>query len=168
MGSDALAGVADVVSAVVIRPATPRDLPEVLEIERAVFSDPWSPDSFEPEFTDEYGFFHVAELNGAVVGYVIARIVARQGEIANIAVAPSHRGTGIGGQLLDAAIVASDAGQCEAVWLEVRVSNDAARRLYTSRGFELIGRRKRYYRLPVEDALVLRRDPVAIEAPAPK
>ena len=143
----------------VIRPAAPPDLPGILAIERAVFSDPWSPDSFAPEFTDEYSFFQVAEVDGAVAGYVIARIVARQGEIANIAVAPPHRGTGLGGKLLDVAVAAADVEHCEAVWLEVRVSNEAARGLYASRGFELIGRRQRYYRLPVEDALVLRRDP---------
>jgi [ribosomal protein S18]-alanine N-acetyltransferase len=44
------------------------------------------------------------------------------------------------------------------VWLEVRPSNAAARRLYESRGFQLIGRRRGYYRAPVEDALVMRRE----------
>lgn len=146
-------------SAIVIRPAALHDLPTILRIERLVFSDPWSPDSFAPEFTDEYTFFRVAEVDGDVAGYVIARIVARQGEIANIAVDPARQGVGIGGRLLDAAVEAAESAVCEAVWLEVRVSNDPARRLYASRRFEAIGRRKGYYRLPVEDALVLRRSP---------
>jgi len=156
------------VSSVSIRPAVPDDLPGILAIERVVFGDPWSPDSFTPEFTDEYSFFRVAELDGVVAGYVLARIVARQGEIANIAVALEHRGTGLGGLLLDAAVAAAEAQQCEAVWLEVRESNDPARRLYASRGFAQIGRRRRYYRLPVEDALVLRREPGAIGMTAPE
>ena len=142
---------------VVLRQARVSDLDAVLRIEHRVFSDPWSPESFAPEFDDPYTWFHVAEIDGAMVGYVVARIVAQQGEIANIAVNPAFQSTGLGGKLLDAAIAAAEAAECEAVWLEVRVSNDPARRLYASRGFEMIGRRRGYYRSPVEDALVLRR-----------
>jgi ribosomal-protein-alanine N-acetyltransferase len=143
-------------SGALIRVACLPDLPGILTIEREVFSDPWSPESFAPEFDDEYSWFRVMEVDGLVAGYIVARIVAEQGEIANIAVHPSHRGTGLGGKLLDAAVAACDAGLCEAVWLEVRVSNAEARRLYGSRGFVEIGRRRGYYRTPVEDALVLR------------
>lgn len=155
-------------SGATIRLAVPDDLAGILAIEHVAFSDPWSADSFRPEFSDEYTFFSVAVVDGVIAGYVIARIVARQGEIANIAVAPAQRGSGLGGQLLDAAVAAAEAAECEAVWLEVRESNTAARQLYTSRGFVLIGRRRRYYRLPVEDALVLRRDPAVFAAPAPQ
>ncbi|HYW51373.1 MAG TPA: ribosomal protein S18-alanine N-acetyltransferase [Gemmatimonadaceae bacterium] len=146
-----------------LRAALPADLDDILAIERAVFSDPWSPASFTPEFTDPYTWFRVAAVDGHVRGYVIAHIVARQGEIANIAVSPAHQGSGLGGALLDGAVAAAEAESCEAVWLEVRVSNEAARRLYASRGFEPIGRRRGYYRLPVEDALVLRRGPLTAE-----
>lgn len=140
-----------------LRAAAVCDLSAILAIEQRVFSDPWSPDSFAPEFDDPYTWFRVVELDGVVAGYVVARIVAQQGEIANIAVDPAHQGAGLGGRLLDGAIAAAEADACEAVWLEVRVSNDPARRLYASRGFEPIGRRKGYYRAPLEDALVLRR-----------
>lgn len=164
MGGGARASAAAHVSEVTVRQATRDDLDGILAIERLAFSDPWSPDSFAPEFDDPYTWFRVAEQDGVIIGYVVARIVARQGEIANIAVAPSHRATGVGGRLLDAAVAAAEAAECEAVWLEVRVSNEAARRLYGSRQFELIGRRKGYYRLPVEDALVLRRRAGAAQA----
>lgn len=140
-----------------MRLARASDLDAILTIEHRVFSDPWSPASFAPEFSDPYTWFSVAEIDGIVSGYAIARIVAKQGEIANIAVDPAHQRSGLGGKLLDAAMVAADAAECEAVWLEVRVSNEPARRLYESRGFEPIGRRRGYYRTPVEDALVLRR-----------
>ena len=140
-----------------MRLARASDLDAILTIEHRVFSDPWSPASFAPEFNDPYTWFSVAEIDGIVSGYAIARIVAKQGEIANIAVDPAHQRSGLGGKLLDAAVVAADAADCEAVWLEVRVSNEPARRLYESRGFEPIGRRRGYYRTPVEDALVLRR-----------
>lgn len=143
-----------------LRPATAADLAAILAIEHAVFTDPWAPASFESEFDDPYGWFHVAvddDDGGAVVGYAMARFVAGEGEVMNIAVVPARRGHGLGGTLLDAALAAASAANCDAMWLEVRVSNTAARRLYDSRGFELVGRRRGYYRRPVEDALVLRR-----------
>ncbi len=155
-------------SAITLRIARPQDLDAILRIERLVFSDPWSPESFAPEFDDPYTWFRVIEMDGRIAGYVTARIVARQGEIANIAVDPAHQGTGLGGRLLDAAIDAALAEGCEAVWLEVRVSNAPARGLYASRGFEPIGRRRAYYRAPVEDALVLRRPGLMSTASAEK
>ena len=164
MGGRACAYDATRVSTLALRLARATDLAAILHIEHCVFSDPWSPDSFAPEFSDPYSWFCVAEIDGVVSGYVIARIVARQGEIANIAVAPLRQRTGLGGTLLDAAVDAAEAAECEAVWLEVRVSNNAARRLYESRGFAPIGRRRGYYRTPVEDALVLRRTRTAADA----
>jgi [ribosomal protein S18]-alanine N-acetyltransferase len=157
MGSGARPRVANGVTSVAVRQARKSDLDAILRIEHRVFSDPWSPESFAPEFDDPYTWFRVAESDAGLVGYVVARIVAQQGEIANIAIDPEHQRNGLGGVLLDAAVEAAEAAECEAVWLEVRLSNDAARRLYASRGFELIGRRRSYYRAPVEDALVLRR-----------
>jgi [ribosomal protein S18]-alanine N-acetyltransferase len=149
-----------------VRRAVVGDLEAVLAIEHAVFSDAWSADSFAPEFDDPYAWFSVYEMGEAIVGYVVARIVAGQAEIANIAVDPSAQRRGIGGHLLDAAIVAASSADCEAVWLEVRPSNPAAQCLYASRGFEVIGRRPGYYRLPVEDALVMRRDLSGAAPPA--
>jgi ribosomal-protein-alanine acetyltransferase len=141
-----------------LRPATPADLAAILAIEHAVFTDPWAPTSFESEFGDPYGWFHVAvDEDGTVVGYAMARFVAGEGEVMNIAVVPARRGQGVGGTLLDASLAAATAAECDAMWLEVRVSNGSARRLYESRGFVLVGRRRGYYRRPVEDALVLRR-----------
>jgi [ribosomal protein S18]-alanine N-acetyltransferase len=162
MGGGECARLAARMSGMQLRVARLTDLSAILQIEARAFSDPWSPESFAPEFDDPYSWFRVLELDGVLVGYTIARIVAQQGEIANIAVDPSQQRTGLGGVLLDAAIAAAEAAACEAVWLEVRVSNTPARRLYESRGFELIGRRRGYYREPVEDALVLRRSPTVV------
>jgi ribosomal-protein-alanine N-acetyltransferase len=79
-----------------------------------------------------------------------------EGEIANLAVAPDWRGRGIGALLLVTAITAARSRDATALYLEVRDSNDAARALYAAHGFLEVGRRRRYYRKPVEDALVLR------------
>ena len=141
-----------------IGPATVHDLASVASIERAAFSDPWSLRSFREALDSAAVYFACARRDdGGVLGYVVAWFVADQGEIANIAVAPDHRGQGVGRMLLDAALGEAGARGISAVFLEVRDSNQRARELYASRGFEEVGRRRRYYRRPVEDAIVLRR-----------
>jgi [ribosomal protein S18]-alanine N-acetyltransferase len=138
--------------------ATVHDLASVAAIERAAFSDPWSLRSFREALDSASVYFACARSDaGSVVGYVVAWFVADQGEIANIAVAPDQRGRGVGRALLDAALGEAAARGISAVYLEVRDSNQRARELYASRGFEEVGRRRRYYRRPVEDAIVLRR-----------
>ena len=138
--------------------ATVHDLGPVAAIERATFSDPWSLRSFREALDSASVYFACARSDaGSVVGYVVAWFVADQGEIANIAVAPDERGRGVGRALLDAALGEAAARGISAVYLEVRDSNQRARELYASRGFEEVGRRRRYYRRPVEDAIVLRR-----------
>ena len=141
-----------------IGPAKVHDLASVAVIERTAFSDPWSLRSFREALDSGSVYFACARSDaGSVLGYVVAWFVADQGEIANIAVAPDQRGRGVGRALLDAALGEAAARGIAAVFLEVRDSNQRARELYASRGFEEVGRRRRYYRRPVEDAIVLRR-----------
>ena len=138
--------------------ATVHDLASVATIERTAFSDPWSLRSFREALDSASVYFACARSDaGGVLGYVVAWFVADQGEVANIAVAPDQRGHGVGRALLDAALGEAAARGITAVYLEVRDSNQRARELYASRGFEEVGRRRRYYRRPVEDAIVLRR-----------
>jgi [ribosomal protein S18]-alanine N-acetyltransferase len=134
------------------------DVAAISEIERAAFSDPWSARSFRDALEHPAVYFGCARSDaGDVQGYVVAWFVADEGEIANLAVAPEAWGGGIGRALLDAALDEAASRNVESVYLEVRDSNARARRLYQSRGFEEVGRRKGYYRRPVEDAIVLRR-----------
>ena len=134
------------------------DIVAITEIEREAFSDPWSARSFRDALEHPAVYFGCARSDdGAVLGYVVAWFVADEGEIANLAVSPEGWGSGIGRALLDAALDEAARRNVESVYLEVRDSNARARRLYQSRGFEEVGRRKGYYRRPVEDAIVLRR-----------
>ena len=106
-------------------------------------------------------------VGGGAVGCVLSMELARrgvhawfvldEGEVANLAVAPGLRRRGVGSTLLDAAIRESQSRGVSNLYLEVRESNQSARRLYASRGFDEVSRRKAYYRSPVEDALILRR-----------
>ena len=143
------------------------DIAAIAAIEQRCFSDPWSECSFRDVLAHPRIFFacirDVADGGvSLVLGYVVAWFISSQGEIANLAVDPDARGRGIGSALLDAALEEARRTSTEEVFLEVRHSNLRARQLYESRGFLEVGRRRRYYRQPVEDAVILRRtEPVA-------
>ena len=155
-----------------IRPATALDLDGVVAIERISFSDPpWSRSSFASLISDPHARFLVASVGGpedaigerrdfcsspaVIAGYVVVSVAADEGDLSNLAVAPEMRRHGVGGRLLDAAIQSAHDAGVRALYLEVRESNAGALRLYASRGFAPVGRRQRYYRQPVEDALIL-------------
>jgi ribosomal-protein-alanine N-acetyltransferase len=140
-----------------IEPATENDVAEIVEIERACFSDPWSSSAFTSALREAVVYFQVIRAEGRVVGYVVAWFVADEGEIANLAVTPTMRRRGLAAALLDETLHEAERRGVANVYLEVRDSNDAARALYASRGFDEVGRRRKYYRMPAEDAVVLRR-----------
>jgi [ribosomal protein S18]-alanine N-acetyltransferase len=144
---------------VTIRKARPDDVDDVAAIERRAFSDPWSANSFRALFGNPIVHFVVAEdrSTARLVGYLVMWFVVDESEIANLAVSEDARRAGVGARLLDHALTAARERRSAVVFLEVRESNAAARALYASRGFEIAGRRAKYYRKPVEDALVLRR-----------
>ncbi len=138
-----------------VRRAERMDLLAVHQIEQASFSEPWPYAAFET-FLDTPGFL-VAD-GGGVVGFVVANLLAdsaRQvGHVKDLAVAPGSRSQGIGGRLLDRAIAVLSNQGATAIKLEVRESNDPARSLYESRGFEHRRTAASYY-ADGEDALVL-------------
>jgi ribosomal-protein-alanine N-acetyltransferase len=142
-----------------LRPAVEADLNEIVRIERACFADPWTEDSFRRLLDAHSAIFQVVGYppDGGVAGYVIAFAVGDDAELLNIAVDPRHRGKGLAGQMLDAVVIQLGGCGVKNAFLEVRESNAAARSLYRTRGFTEIGRRRNYYRRPVEDALVMRR-----------
>lgn len=149
---------------VAISAASVDDVPAIVDIERKAFSDPWSARSFREALEHPAVFFVCARPRsgrrsgvGEVTGYVVAWFVADEGEIANLAVDPAGWGSGIGQALLDAALEEGERRGAATIYLEVRDSNTRARRLYQSRDFEEVGRRRDYYQRPVEDAIVLRR-----------
>ena len=156
-----------------VRPAVDQDVEAVSRMELVSFTDPWSRSSFASLLGHRHVLFLVADWRAGpphheawgtspeVGGYVVAWLAADEAEIANLAVTPTLRGLRIGARLLDTALAELMARGASAVYLEVRESNAAARRLYASRGFAEVGRRRKYYRRPQEDALVLRRDLVA-------
>lgn len=139
-----------------IRELARSDLARVLEIERASFSVPWRLHTFQGLLdrldTDLLAAVDEQEL----IGYAICWTVLDQAELGNVAVSEEGRRRGVGRQLVEAALARARSRGAFECFLEVRESNLAAQRLYEQCGFAVIGRRKRYYSNPAEDALVMR------------
>lgn len=139
-----------------IRSAERADLLAVVHIENESFSQPWPYDAFE-RFLGEPGFL-VAETNGRVAGYVVADVTTQigrsLGHVKDIAVHPDRRGMGVGSALLTRSLGVLAAHGAESVKLEVRRSNDDARRLYREFGFEPLRQVPGYYG-DGEDAIVM-------------
>lgn len=142
---------------VALREATADDVRAIVAIERESFSDPWTTLAFAQHVRAHGSTFLVAlEPAADVAGYAIGRWVADEAELLTIAVARARRGSGVASRLLDAVIARCAREGAVSMALEVRESNLPARGLYESRGFRAVSRRARYYRLPVEDALLMR------------
>ena len=149
-----------------IRPAVDADVSAMVAIERASFSDPWTAGAIASTLRHDHMRVLVAEERGELggdgaggaLGYVVAMIAGPEAEIADLAVSPDARRRGIGRALIDRLLADLAAMGVESVFLEVRESNHAARTLYASRAFQGIGRRRGYYRVPMEDALLLKRE----------
>jgi len=155
-------------SSPVVRRMRLADVRTVVALEEEAFSTPWARETFASLLERPAAELWVLEEHpGAepgqdhegpnVVGYAVVWCILDQGEIANIAVAPSCRGRGWGRLLLDRMTEVAAGRGVRSLYLEVRISNHAGRGLYAAAGFEQVGRRPRYYQDPVEDALVLRK-----------
>lgn len=137
-----------------IVPFAPHHAPGIARLEQQCFSEPWSQAAIlESALCGT--LFVVALAEDTVIGYGGVQIAADEGYITNIAVDTAYRRKGVGDALTKALIAASKEKNLAFISLEVRVSNTAAQALYQNNGFTLQGRRKNFYRQPVEDALIL-------------
>lgn len=132
------------------------DLDEVLAIERASFSMPWSRGAFLYEMEqNRVARCVVVREDGRVVGYICVWEVGDELHVTNIAVHPAARRRGIARTLLGQVMEEGRQRGVRVVVLEVRPSNVEALALYESLGFKVIGRRRGYYYDTGEDALVM-------------
>lgn len=131
------------------------DMDEIVTIERASFTSPWSARFFLEEIRVSYAKSVLAEMAGRIVGYIIYWQLPKEVDIHNLAVHPAYRRQGIGRSLLSSAIDSAKGQGSNCVTLEVRKSNQAAQQLYYSLGFVERGVRKKYYSDDGEDALVM-------------
>lgn len=142
---------------ILIRRARASDVSYLAKLERETFPIAQTERDFENMLDASDRVLLVAESGRRVLGYVGAYSVCGETDILTIAVDPDVRRMGIGKKLLDALLTELDPDN-DAVYLEVRESNEAARTLYTSLGFTEIGVRRGYYRFPTEDAVLYKKE----------
>ena len=139
----------------VITPYTEEVLADVVAIERQSFSTPWTSESLRQAGEMENSIFLTVMEGNTAVGFGCILLAAGEGELVDIAVSPAYRKLGLGQMLMTALLTeAADRGT-EQIFLEVRQSNTPARNLYEKNGFTAIGLRKKYYKDPVEDAVLM-------------
>jgi len=134
------------------------DVARVLEIEQESFSPPWAHGSLLRELYSDESFFAVAAEENSIHGFVILRRVADEGELFQIAVDSNARRRGAADMLMRAALRYAGERAIRKIYLEVRGSNAPAIALYRKHGFAPVGRRKRYFDNPVEDAVIMIRE----------
>ena len=141
------------------RKMVPEDADAVAEVEKQCFATPWSRESFWRDASSSDTYYLLAideEEDNKVIGYVGCWILAYEGSITNVAIAPDYRRQGIGRQMLFKLI---EDGQGQWGYGPdlggARVSNTPAIRLYEGLGFKSVGQRPKYYTSPVEAAEIM-------------
>ena len=146
---------------VILRPMARVDLSAIARLEIALFGEEaWSADMLASELAEEPGrYYLVAADDGVIAGY--AGLLAPgggQADVLTVGVAHDRWGEGIGTALVESLLAEAARRGCTEVFLEVRVDNDRAQRLYQRHGFTRVGLRRGYYQPSGTDALVMRRE----------
>jgi ribosomal-protein-alanine N-acetyltransferase len=131
------------------------DIEEIARLEKSCFSDPWSKENFRQELKHRFSVPLVVKSGQTIVGYMCLWHIDGQMEIANFAVSPDFRRRGIGRKMMRRVLWEAGERSCTNLILSVRESNLCAVRLYTSFGFVEVYRRSKYYRQPIEDAIIM-------------
>jgi ribosomal-protein-alanine N-acetyltransferase len=133
-----------------------RHVRHVVAIEERIFPRPWSSALYLSELSSpSTRVYLVALVDGAVVGYVGAMLVAGEGHVTTVGVAPTWQRRGVGIRMLHRLVSELRARGAHALTLEVRMSNRGAQQLYALFGFVPAGVRKDYYPEVNEDGLVM-------------
>jgi ribosomal-protein-alanine N-acetyltransferase len=154
----------------VLERAGDEDLDALVTLERRCFSHPWTPRNFQDEIA---GRGRVVVLRAppaatsaarGIVAYCVYHVVADEMHVLNLAVHAEHRGRGLARRLLALCFSFGARQGARRALLEVRQSNRAAQRLYSSMGFAQVSVRRNYYSHPREDAMVLEKGDLGAEA----
>ncbi len=138
-----------------IRQATAVDVPYIMSIElEAETAAHWPAVEYERIFMPGgvARITLVIESDGQIAGFIVARCIDQEWELENMAVRPASRRQGLGRALVERLLRLAREASAARIFLEVRESNQTARRLYSQLGFRETGRRPSYYSHPVEDA----------------
>lgn len=140
------------------REMTEADIEAIARLEADTFSDAWTVKGITDTFRGNQSMITVAEEDGRVIGYCILYYVLDEGEIARIAVKKEMRKKGVGDGLLADIISRCEKMGLTRILLDVRESNESARRFYEKQGFLKDGIRKGFYENPREDAVLMSRE----------
>ncbi|KGN37387.1 acetyltransferase [Knoellia subterranea KCTC 19937] len=135
------------------------DIPELVRLEGEAFpDDAWSAASWWSELAGRpRRDYVVVDREGELAAYAGIDHGGQVADLMTITVAPAHRGSGLGAQVLDELESRASAGGAEAMMLEVRADNASARALYDRRGYDVLNVRRGYYQPGNVDALVMRK-----------
>lgn len=142
---------------ITITPMRQEHIERLAEIETECFSTPWSDESLAAELSNPLAVFLVALCDGEIAGYVGMTQVIDEGYLANLAVTERFRRRGVAKALLGELIRLAKEHDLSFITLEVRRSNEVARRLYENFDFDEVGVRPDFYVNPVEDAILMTR-----------
>jgi len=132
------------------------DIDQVLEVEHASFTLPWSREAFYNELhNNKFAVYIVLEHEERIIGYCGVWIVVDEAHVTNVAILPAYRGRKLGEAMMRKLMSVSREMGAKRMTLEVRVSNHIAQSLYRKMGFQNGGIRKNYYSDNLEDALVM-------------
>jgi ribosomal-protein-alanine N-acetyltransferase len=139
-----------------LAPMREQDLDEVMAVESAIYTHPWTRGNFTDSLRAGYEC-RVLRLGPALLGYLVLMVAAGEAHLLNLSIAAAHQRTGLGSLLLREAAEMARGRDARSLFLEVRPSNRAAQALYTRFGFRKIAVRRGYYPAHSgrEDALVL-------------
>lgn len=137
------------------REMTEEDVPFISRLEEETFSMPWSAASFLQMIEKEDARYYVAEEDGKLLGGCGLLLIAGEGNITNVVVAPEARRRGVATGMLTHLLAVGNREGLTAYTLEVRVSNQAAIGLYEKLGFVSEGIRPNFYEKPTEDAMIM-------------
>ncbi|MDR4945016.1 ribosomal protein S18-alanine N-acetyltransferase [Neobacillus cucumis] len=144
------------VDSFVFRYMREEDIDQVLEVEHASFTTPWSREAFYNEIhNNKFAVYIVLEEDNKIIGYCGTWIVIDEAHVTNIAILPEYRGKKLGDALLNKLISVAREMGARSMTLEVRVTNHVAQSLYRKFGFQNGGIRKNYYSDNQEDALIM-------------
>lgn len=136
-----------------IREMKREDIPNIMRMEKELFATSWEEEMFIEEIEKQYAY--VLEIKNKIIGYICGWKLLDEFNITNIAVASDFQRKGFGKALVQFLMSKLLDEKCFKFFLEVRESNQAAKKLYEKLGFVVIGSRKNYYHSPEEDAMVL-------------
>lgn len=131
------------------------DLEQVVEIEKSIFSDPWSRQSFLDSLKQDMCVYLVVKNQEEIVAYCGLYVVQDEGQITNVAVKENYRNAHIATDMLNELIKQAIVKGAHNFTLEVRASNNTAIHIYEKLGFKKVGTRKKFYEKPVEDAIIM-------------